>query len=281
MGTFKNCTSLKEIVIPDSVASIESDDFDGPFYGCENLERVKIGSSVKSLPNSLFKNCQKLNNIEFSDSIKTLGNYVFSNTGIESISLPDSIISIGDWVFSECKNLVYVKLPVSIKKVGWGFFYNCNRLSSFPDGLNEIGSFAFYGCNGLNEITIKKDVSYGDHCFGGIYLKTRVIVEDGIESFNFSIFAIGSTGDESSFTNITLPPSVKEIKGEIACNIRILTIESPSIINNVKYWNTVNTLQCLQEVYTNSFSDIKSYFDEIKILDTNEILKPKEMKFLY
>jgi hypothetical protein len=87
-NTFKNCTSLISITIPNTVLQFGNSAFNGctnlqtikfeensmlniigmsAFSGCKSLVSIKIPQSVKDIANNAFKNCIKLETIEFED----------------------------------------------------------------------------------------------------------------------------------------------------------------------------------------------------------------------
>lgn len=81
--SFWYITSIKTVVIHDSVKSIEK----SAFNGCKGLTDVIIGNSVTSIASFGFFNCESLSNVTVPDSVKTIENYVFSigNNGIDCI----------------------------------------------------------------------------------------------------------------------------------------------------------------------------------------------------
>ena len=50
---YYGCTSLKNIVIPNSVTSISG----STFYGCTSLENITIPNSVTSIGSTAFRDC--------------------------------------------------------------------------------------------------------------------------------------------------------------------------------------------------------------------------------
>ena len=79
---FMNGKEIKELIIPNSVTSIE----DGAFYSCFGLTSVTIGNSVTSIGKGAFDSC----------------------TGLTSVTIGNSVTSIGDWAFSYCLGLTEV-----------------------------------------------------------------------------------------------------------------------------------------------------------------------------
>ena len=82
---------------------------------------------------------------------------------------------ICDNAFFNCRSLVSIQLPNSIKSIGSRAFFNCRSLSSvnFNYGLEWIGDEAFKDCKNLNDILIPLSLSYiGVNAFEGSGLKT-------------------------------------------------------------------------------------------------------------
>ena len=73
---FKDCTSLKEVIIPNSVESIG----DRAFRGCTNLKEVNIPNSVKSIGDEAFKDCSSLQTVIIPNSVESIGYKAFEGT---------------------------------------------------------------------------------------------------------------------------------------------------------------------------------------------------------
>ena len=148
-------SSLKEIIIPDSVTSIR----EGSFERCRSLARIDIPESVTTIGGKAFKDCESLKEIIIPGSVTSIGMGAFSGCGVlEEISvdsdnpvydsrdncnaiietaigrlvqgctatvIPESVTSIGDAAFSRCKALREIRIPVSVESIGNGAFNNC------------------------------------------------------------------------------------------------------------------------------------------------------------
>ena len=73
--TFRNCISLKSIVIPSSVTAI----LDNAFDTCTSLYNATIPSETASIGASAFANCTGLIQVIVSGSVTTVGENAFSN----------------------------------------------------------------------------------------------------------------------------------------------------------------------------------------------------------
>lgn len=82
---FKNCVSLKEIVIPDSVTWIGK----SAFEGCESLERVVLSKKILNIFENTFLNCSSL----------------------KSIILPEKLLFLEEGAFLGCYELEKLVIP--------------------------------------------------------------------------------------------------------------------------------------------------------------------------
>lgn len=104
---FRDCTSLTELTIPDSVTSIGR----YVFYGCTSLTAVTIPDGVTSIGWNVFSDCTSLTAITIPDSVISIGWSAFYNcTSLTSITIPDSVTEIEEGTFFGCTNLknVYI-----------------------------------------------------------------------------------------------------------------------------------------------------------------------------
>ncbi len=124
-----------ELVIPDSVTSIESN----VFSNYSRLTSVTIPDSVTSIGRSAFSNCSSLTNVTIGNGVTTIGNAAFQYcSSLTSITIPDSVTSIGERAFEDCRGLTSVTIG---------------------NGVTTIGHYAFYGCSGLTSVTIGSGVT--------------------------------------------------------------------------------------------------------------------------
>ncbi|MBQ7378347.1 MAG: leucine-rich repeat domain-containing protein [Clostridia bacterium] len=190
---FYDCTSLREITIPNSVTNIG----DQAFTYCDSLTRISIPfvgkskddtgdtgfrdifgtSSYDNVPASLttviitggnsisdfaFHGCNSLTSVTISDSVTSIGNYAFYGcTGLTSIVIPNSVISIGYNAFYHCTSLMSVTIGKSVTSIGKAAFEDCTELKNItiPNSVTSIGENAFDGCISL-EYNVYEGVNY-------------------------------------------------------------------------------------------------------------------------
>ena len=246
------CSSLTEIVIPNSVASIG----DSAFLGCISLTEIVIPNSVICLngnpfigwkgkleclspsfvyeDNILFNKDksriisfrnQKLTLYVIPNSVTSIGDSAFYDSrSLSNIVIPNSVTSIGDSAFEGCNSLGSLVIPNSVINIGKGAFKWCKSLAEvvIPNSVTNIGEFAFCGCSSLAEVVIPNSVTnIGKGTFANCSYLADVVIPDGVTSIGNNAFM-----SCSSLEYISLPKSVICLNG-----------------NPFFYWN--GKLECL------------------------------------
>ena len=135
-------SSIKSVVIPDSVVSIEY----GAFYSCENLEDVQIGNGLTMISTKVFEGTPWLEgwlNSEWGDS-----DFLIIGDGIllsyrgneESVAIPEEVKQIGPEAFKGNESIKKVYIPETVTKICIDAFRGCSNLDTVT------------GCKGLKTI---------------------------------------------------------------------------------------------------------------------------------
>ncbi len=108
---FDGCSSISEVIIPNSVKSIGSHAFDG----CTGLTTLTFesGSGLTSIGDSAFHDCTSI-------------------TGM--ISLPSRLSSIGSGAFYGCSSLTSILIPTSLTTVPANAFTGCTKVTAVHFG---------------------------------------------------------------------------------------------------------------------------------------------------
>lgn len=155
---FYGCSSLKEIIIPDSVTSISRYSVTSAgstssnyytFAYCTSLERVVLGSNVTKIGKYTFYGCSSLKEIEWS-GVTALYGYAFAACGFEELTLPEQITFFNTYAFADNVNLkkVYYYSSVSQNYL----FANCTSLETVAIKTDQAFTFSsttFSGCTSL------------------------------------------------------------------------------------------------------------------------------------
>ena len=168
LGAFGYCTSLTSVVIPDSVTSIG----EGAFYYCSSLTSVVIPDSVTSIGANAFDFCSNLQYNEY-DNAYYLGNnenpYLIlvksKNTSITFCIIHENTKFIHSDAFRDCDSLTSVVIPDGVTNIGHSAFRDCDNLDSviIPDSVTHIGNMAFYRCFSLTNVVIPDGVTNIGH----------------------------------------------------------------------------------------------------------------------
>lgn len=81
---------------------------DYAFYRCSSLKNVIIPNSVTRIKTSAFEHCTSLTSIVIPDSVTSIGYYAFLGSGLTSIEIPNSVTFIGDEAFAYCYSLTSI-----------------------------------------------------------------------------------------------------------------------------------------------------------------------------
>ena len=262
-NTNKLIAGCKNTIIPSNVESIA----DNSFSHCRGLVSITIPSSVKYIGSQAFFWCNDLTNISIHDGIISVGSQAFYNTAWLNnqpdglvyigkvlyayngeipenthISIKDGTLVIADGAFDTCRGLTSIKIPSSVKYIGYEAFKhttslasiavdesnqkydsrnNCNAVietssntliagcknTKIPNSITSIGNSAFLGCNELDAITIPNSVtSIGEGAFFWCEKLMSVTLPNHLISIGrYAFFGC------SSLTSVTIPNSVTSI----------------------------------------------------------------------
>ena len=184
---FRNCTSLGEIVIPDTVSYIGShafrgsgiyeDDTNGVVYAdkwivdyTDSLNgAVNVPDGTVGIANYAFYQCLTITSISIPNSVKTIGRAAFYQCSkLKTVELPETLEVIEDYTFYRCDRLQGITLPPMLRSIGRSAFYRCGSVYDdgdvdtlddtlvIPTSVEFIGQYAFYGC-GLKNTTTNID----------------------------------------------------------------------------------------------------------------------------
>lgn len=151
---------VKKAVISDGITNIP----DYMFSKCSSLVEVIIPNSVKTIGASSFDGCFDLKSIHIPCNVTYIGLHAFNNCiNLTEIIIPDSVTDIGPAILDGCQKLQSVKLSNNISQITEEMFQNCNNLREvvIPNNVTQICEFAFrcFGNeDGLKKITIPKSV---------------------------------------------------------------------------------------------------------------------------
>ena len=152
-GMFYNCTSLVNVILPDTITSLSSEMNTtgyGVFEGCKSLESLNL-PNVTYIGRASFKNCKKLD-FKIPDKVSAIGDYAFAGSGVTSVDLPSSITAIPAYAYANT-GITSLTIPDQITTIGEYAFSGCLSLTTLnpcnSKSLTSMGSNVFNGCTAL------------------------------------------------------------------------------------------------------------------------------------
>ena len=175
------------------------------------------------------------------------------------------VTAISDSAFSGNENLIAIKLPKSIDRIGDNAFSNCQSLAaidfslndeatiSYEGGMRHIGASAFKGCKSLREIEIQDSVTFiGEEAFCGCV---------SLSNFSFpakaTVVGKGLFKDCLSLSGDVLHNNVVEIRDKafLGCpNLKVVKMpDNVTYIADTAFDKNI-VIVCEENSYTHNFA---------------------------
>ncbi len=160
-ATFKDCTELREVVLPNNPIDLAC-----AFWGCTNLTTINM-ENVTALRQWTFRGCVNLHfdelympNLTFLDDNCWAGGfnypYIYKITSLGHITeLRTGSPAARYGTFSQFTGLTEVNLHEGITKIGAAAFLECSSLPeiTIPSTVTRIEQWAFADCPLLKDMT--------------------------------------------------------------------------------------------------------------------------------
>ena len=197
---FQNCPKLKNVRLPDSLTTIESNAFEG----CTSLDFISLPDSVEYLGRDAFRNCTSLEDVRLSKNedflmqgssfVNTpwlknrdsdwliIGDYLYCYTGHDTdVVVPEGVKCIAKDAFRDNQNLQTVHLPDSLMLIRESSFEGCTNLRylNIPDNVGMIEYYAFRDCTVLDDIELPEGLQHiGTEAFSGCECLKNVYIPE-------------------------------------------------------------------------------------------------------
>lgn len=225
--------------VPDSVTAIS----DAAFRDCKNLQKIEIGSNVKSIGMSAFEGCTNLTDISLTN-VTDIDSDLFKNCiSLKSIEL-GSAENLYSGAFYGCKSLESITIPASVSYIDNGIFVNCESLKNINlaegNTTYSINDGCLYEDTILKEYPNAKSADYtvpsetteiAGSAFEGRTALKSIVLPDSVESIGNRAFA-----GCSNLTKVSLPENLQNMYEYAFYNCTALTsIKLPASLHNVGY----------------------------------------------
>lgn len=197
-------SNLKEVVLPDTVTSINS----AAFYKDTSLTTINL-NKVQSVGRAAFAG-SGIENVSFEAPEVSIGTNAFNKCASLQSVTANKVSSIGECAFQECSSLQSVKTK-EITTVGESAFEDCAALKSFTyEGeLSVIPESMFYGC-AIEVFDFRNVKTIGEFAFTNSGLRTgcyagsrgewNSIVDSNTDFTNVSIHCKGDAVEAKAAT---------------------------------------------------------------------------------
>lgn len=154
---FKECQSLENILLPDTlrkIGSISSEYGIGAFEST-NLKAISIPQGVEFIGPYTFNFCWNLRSVELPDKVTIIHEGTFNYCkNLSNVKLPKMLSTIKSCAFSDCECLKEVHIPVGTKQIEEDAFkHTCLTAVYIPPTVIKIGN--------NNTISIMGDQTFG------------------------------------------------------------------------------------------------------------------------
>ena len=133
---FENAESVRRVVLPDTVRSIQTEAF------CRSgLEEITLPEGLERIADGAFRD-SGLKMIRLPKTLRSIGAESFAGTRLQSVDLPGSLPIIPEGAFERCGALKTVRIREGVRALGPRAFSFCPALETveLPDSLTEIST---------------------------------------------------------------------------------------------------------------------------------------------
>ena len=136
---FGECTNLETVIfeegskleqLGEGVNPSGSSNYQGPFYKCTSLKNIIIPESVAVIENYCFYLCESLVSINIPKGVTKIGIRTFQGTSLVNVELPTGITYVGEYAFAYCQNLKKVVLPSTLNNIHNYAFSDCRGIET-------------------------------------------------------------------------------------------------------------------------------------------------------
>lgn len=264
---FEYCSTVKDIVMPDTVIKIEKYAFYGSgvrfvrlsekleiiedyaFSGTP-LEEIWLPQGLKRLGSSVFRYCRMIKKASFPKYMRCIPPDTFNDCGkLKELHLPENLTEIGAHAFSGCTAVEQLELPEGLERIKDGAFMMCISFEKLclPKSLKELGQKAFYKCDQLQTV----ELHTGVRKFGkGMFLQCAAITK---------VYIKGYPEDESIFLDNRMWADCYAMRAITAPNIKVTMFHK-----DWRMWAVVGLADYLSEYGSVEEEILDSYVEELK-----------------
>lgn len=265
-----NAEGIVEYEVPEGVIDIGN-----ALDSCDNLEKLKLPASLKTLTVQVLSSRKKLNSVEISENNLNFSSdgeaiynknqtaliYLVSNP--KSYTVKSSVKTLQSYSLGNKSNLSEITLPNGLEAIKDHAFNGSRKLEKIELGanVNYLTGLSFYGTNLYrdNKLYISIDAANKKYVIENDFLlnidkktlisylgnKSDVVVPDGVETISTYAFH-----NKRSLKNLTLPSTLQTIGGSFQLCVLLESITIPSSVTSIAsncFASTTNLKQIIIE----------------------------------
>ena len=241
---FDGNNELKDVTIGTGVKLIG----ESAFRNCGTSDdvtelKVKLGVNVDSLAIRAFQGCTKLQTVSLPSSLKVIEEAAFQSTGLTTLSIPASVKRLGYYAFHACDSLTSVNIEASTEPIEFvtGFYRSFgNNPKTVFYGRNVVRTGGYANERMFNKVT---ELTIGDKVtevpswmFDGNNELKNVTIGSGVKYIG-----------ESAFRNCGTSDDVTELKVEMGANVDSLAAYAFQSCTKLKAISLPSSLKVIEE----------------------------------
>ncbi len=286
--TFYGCTKLSEVKIPRGTTTNTGivSNFVAvgqyAFAECTSLRTIVFPTSLAMLDSHCFEN-SAITSLTLTSSLQILGEYAFANCdNLQAINLRAMALltTIEEGTFKDCDNLRYVILSDYVTEVKDSVFEGCDKLlyvdfgTSASSQLKVIGNRVFAECPSLRKIVLNGVLNADEPVVFGadVFLNAGYTLDDGV--FRAPVVYVKAGAPDYSTTskwkNGNVMYSFVEIYSIAFENTEYATLTIKPIDRAAPTLTLTSPVLQLSASEENKELDLLAYFREIELFTVSD-----------
>ena len=127
--SFKDCTSLKEIIFPEGMTIIDK----GSFLNCSALQSLYLPDSLEKIVENAFEGCIGIESISIGKNLRLFepgfSAVIFNSPALKHITFREGTESLDGYALVSITSPVSVEVPASVNVVSGNTFFNYNTMT--------------------------------------------------------------------------------------------------------------------------------------------------------
>ena len=127
--SFRDCTSLKEIIFPEGITRIG----ERSFLNCSALQSLYLPDSLEQIEKNAFEGCTGIESISIGKNLQlfdpNISTVIFNSPALKHITFREGRESLDGYAFVSITSPVSVEVPASVNMVSGRTFFNYSTMT--------------------------------------------------------------------------------------------------------------------------------------------------------